>query len=154
MNLYIKNQFKEYLSEYLKQDYGIEGLTDKKSFLCPLCKENSATLYPNNVHGFYCTTPHCSFQGDIFDLIKKAKNSKFKDEDVADYLSHKFKIEVKDDINELLKLYAKNNLCLFPLEPGTKDPQKGFMWLEKEYKNPKIWKEWIERGYGLALRLG
>src|SRR3989304_7497516 len=127
MNLYIKNQFKEYLSEYLKQDYGIEGLTDKKSFLCPLCKENSATLYPNNVHGFYCTTPHCSFQGDIFDLIKKAKNSKFKDEDVADYLSHKFKIEVKDDINELLKLYAKNNLCLFPLEPGTKDPQKGFM---------------------------
>jgi len=156
MNSYIKNQYKQYLVEYLKQQHDIEMKNLKNPFTCPICNtEDSATIYPNNVTKFLCVSPECTFkEGDIFELVRKTKNPKFKDEDVAHYLIHKYKIEITDDIKDLLRLYEKNNLCMFPLEPGTKDPQQGFMWLDKEYKSAKIWHDWIDRGYGLAIRLG
>ena len=156
MNLYIKNQYQQYLLEYLKQQHGIEIKNLKTPFNCPICKtDESATINPANNTKFYCISPECSFKkGDIFDLVKKTKNPRFKDEDVAHYLSHKYKIEITDDIKDILRLYEKNNFCMFPLEPGTKDPQQGFMWLKKEYKSAKIWHDWVERGYGLAIRLG
>lgn len=155
MNLYIKNQYNQYLVPYLNKLLDTEIKNDKKEFKCPICnKEESALLYPNNKTKFYCNSPECNFKGDIFDLIKKTKNPNFNDEDIADYLRHKFNITIKDDINDLLKLYEKNNFCLFPLEPASKNPQKGFMWTEKEYKEIKIWRDWVERGYGLGLRLG
>lgn len=155
MNSYVKMQFNQHLVDYLNRLLHIEIKNDKKAFKCPVCnREESALIYPNNTTKFYCNHPECNFKGDIFDLIRKLKNPKFADEDIADYLKHKFKIVVKDDINEILKLYEKNEFCLFPLEPESKNPQKGFMWTEKEYKDSKIWKDWIDRGYGLALRLG
>jgi hypothetical protein len=155
MNSYLKNQYKQYLIEYLQKEYNLKLDNLKKSFKCPCCDtEDVATIYPNNITKFYCISPECSFEGDIFDLIRKTKNPKFKDEDVAHYLQHKFKIPIKDDIKDLLRLYEKNNFCMFPLEPNSKDPQKGFMWTEKEYKNAQVWHDWIDRGYGLALRLG
>jgi len=156
MNLYLKNQYNQYLIQYLNELLNIEIKSDKKGFQCPIChEEEKALIYPNNnITKFYCINPECNFKADIFDLIKKIKNPKFSDEDVADYLKHKYKIEVKDDIDDLLKLYEKNNFTLFPLEPESKNPQKGFMWTEKPYTDPQIWKDWIDRGYGLALRLG
>ncbi|KKM68305.1 hypothetical protein LCGC14_1462160, partial [marine sediment metagenome] len=112
-------------------------------------------MYPNNPTKFYCNHPECSFKkGDIFDLIKAVKNPKFTDEDVASDLSHKYKITVKDDIDDIFKMYVKNSWCLFPTGAGSKRPVDGFMWEEKEHKDPKIWKEWIDRGYGVALRGG
>ena len=162
MNLYIKTQYNQHLISYLNQLLNIQIKNDKKAFICPICKkEESALIYPNNITKFYCVdSVECGFKGDIFDLIKKVKNPKFKDEDVADYLTHKFKIKVKDDINELLKLYDKNKFTLFPIQQGqeiskeNKRPVPGFMWTEKLYTDPVIWKDWIDRGYGLALRLG
>lgn len=156
MNLYIKNQYRQYLLEYFKHQYGIEITDKKKPFKCPICHtDESATIYPNNSTNFYCVCPECTFkEGDIFELVKKTKNPKFKDEDVAHYLNHKFKFSISHDIEELLNLYSKNNLCMFPLDPGTKDPKEGFMWTQKEYRDPKIWNDWIDRGYGLAIRLG
>ncbi len=155
MNSYIKNQYKQFLPEYLKQEYDIES-KNLKAFKCPSCNTvDGASIYPNSPTKFLCVSPECTFkEGDIFELIKKTKNPKFKDEDVAHYLTHKFKIPIIDDIKDLLKLYEKNNLCMFPLEPGTKNPQKGFMWKDKEYRDLKIWNDWIDRGYGLAIRLG
>lgn len=155
MTPYIKAQYNQYLIKYLNILLDTDIKNDKKEFLCPICKkESSALIYPNNVTKFYCVSPECNFKGDLFDLIKATKNSKFSDEDIADYLKHKFKIEVKDDVNELLKLYEKNKFTLFPLEPESKNPQKGFMWTEKLYTDSKLWKEWVDRGYGLGLRLG
>ena len=155
MNSYIKNQYQQYLIEYLKQEHKIEIKNVKNNFNCPCCNtEEVATIYPSNNTRFYCVSPECSFQGDIFDLIRKTKNPKFKDEDVAHYLQHKYKIPIIDDIEDLLKLYEKNHFCMFPLEPGTKDPKEGFMWTEKEYRDRKIWNDWVDRGYGLGIRLG
>jgi len=154
MNIYKKQQYLPVLVEYLNALLNTKIKGDKKEFECPICHKEQALLYPNNLTKFYCNHPECNFKGDVFDLIKKTKNPDFSDDDIADYLSHKFKIEIKDDINELLKMYEKNNFCLFPLEPESKNPQKGFMWLDKVYKDSKIWTEWVERGYGLALRLG
>ncbi len=156
MNLYIRAQYCQYLTKYLEQLLGVEIKNDKTKFVCPVCKEvEKAQLYPNNGTKFYCLNPDCTFKkGDIFDLVRATKNPKFKDEDIASYLKHKFKIIVKDDIDEILKLYDKNKFTLFPLEPQTKDPKYGFMWTEKLYIDPVIWKDWIDRGYGLGLRLG
>lgn len=156
MTLYIRAQYAEYLSEYLEKLLNIIIKNDKTTFSCPVCKmEDRAQLYPNNANKVICYNPDCTFKkGDIFDLIKALKNPKFNDEDVAEYLKHKFKIVVKDDVDQLLKLYDKNKWCLFPLEPNSKNPQQGFMWTEKLYTDPVIWKDWIDRGYGLALRGG
>ena len=154
MNQYVKLQYKKFLITYLKMEYNLDIKNDKKPFKCPICNNESATLYPNNLDGFFCVHPTCSFEGDIFSLIKDTKNEKFTDEDIAHFLTHKFNVEIIDDVDDVLKLYEKNNFCIFPLEPESKNPQKGFMWLEKEYHNPKIWKDWTERGYGLAIRLG
>jgi hypothetical protein len=155
MNAYIKNQYNQYLIQYLQEILGIEIKGDKQTFSCPVCKEEQAQLYPNNVTKFYCNDPKCSFKkGDIFDLVKTLKNPKFSDEDVASYLSHKYKIEIKDDIDDIFKMYVKQGFCLFPTGTGDKRPVSGFMWEEKEHKDPKIWKEWLDRGYGLAIRLG
>lgn len=155
MNSYIKMQYNQYLIPYLNQSLNIEIKNDKTNFICPICKqEESALIYPNNNTKFYCVSPECKFKGDLFDLIKKTRNPKFADEDVAEYLKHKFQIVIKDDIDELLNLYEKNNFTLFPLEPESKFPQKGFMWTEKIYKDIKVWKDWVDRGYGLGLRLG
>jgi hypothetical protein len=157
MTPYLKAQYNQYLVEYLEHltDIDIKIKNDKIPFGCPICnKAESALIYPNNKTKFYCLNPECNFKGDIFDLVRKIKNPKFKDEDIADYLIHKFKIEIKDNIDDLLKLYSKNKFTLFPLESNSKNPQKGFMWTEKLYIDPQIWKDWIDRGYGLALRLG
>lgn len=155
MNLYIKNQYNQYLIQYLQELLDIQIKDDKKEFLCPICKkEQSALIYPNNVTKFYCLSPECGFKGDIFDLVKKTKNPKFSDEDVSEYLKHKYKVVIKDDVDDLIALYEKNHFALFPLEPESKNPQKGFMWTEKIYRDSKIWKDWVDRGYGLGLRLG
>ena len=155
LNNYLKAQYNAYLISYLNQLLDIEIKNDKKEFKCPICKrEESALIYPNQKTKFYCLEPACNFKGDLFDLIKKTKNPKFTDNDVASFLTHKFKIVVKDDINEILKMYSKNKFTIFPLEPESKNPQKSFMWTEKLYIDSKIWKDWVERGYGLALRLG
>jgi len=155
MNLYLKNQYNQYLIQYLQEILSIKIKDDKQTFSCPVCKEEQAQIYPNNITNFYCNHPECSFKkGDIFDLIKAVKNPKFTDEDVASYLSHKYKFTVKDDIDDLLKMYEKNKFTLFPLEPASKNPQSGFMWTDKLYTDAKIWKEWVDRGYGLGLRLG
>ena len=139
MNPYIKAQYNQHLIPYLENLLSTKIKGDKKEFVCPICKkEESALIYPNQVTKFYCVDPDCGFKGDIFDLIRKTKNPKFKDEDIADYLTHKFKIEVKNDIDELLKLYNKNKFTLFPLEPESKNPQKGFMWTENLYTDPQI----------------
>ena len=158
---YLKVQYNQYLVKYLEQLLNIEIKNVKKSFVCPICKkEESALIYPNNISKFYCLNPECNFKGDIFELIRATKNIKFKDDDIADFLKHKFKIEIKDDINDLLKMYEKNKFTLFPLQQGSDIPEKnkqpipGFMWTEKLYTDSKNWKDWIDRGYGLALRLG
>ena len=156
MNPYIKAQINAYLTEYLEKLLDIPIKNDRVKFSCPVCKmEEKAQLYPNNNTKFICYNPVCSFKkGDLFDLIKALKNPKFSDEDVEEYLKRKLKITVKDDVDDLLKLYDKNKFTLFPLEPCTKDPKFGFMWTEQLYTDPVIWKDWIERGYGLGLRLG
>ena len=156
MNLYIKNQYSQYLLEYLEREYDIKITVKQKPFKCPICQtDESATIYPNKTTKFYCVSPECTFkEGDIFELVRKTKNPKFTDEDVAHFLSHKYKFPISHDIESLLDLYSKNNLCIFPLEAGTKTPQKGFAWADKEYRDKKIWADWVERGYGLAIRLG
>ena len=83
MNLYIKNQYNLYLIQYLQELLNIEIKGDKKEFECPICHREKALIYPNNKTKFYCVHPDCNFKGDIFDLIKKVKNPKFKDEDVS-----------------------------------------------------------------------
>jgi len=154
MHNHIKNQYAQVLVEYLKDLLSTEIKNDKSAFPCPVCKRETAFLYPNQKTNFYCNHPECNFKGDIFDLIRKTKKPDFSDADIAVYLQHKFQVEIKDDINDILSLYKKNNFSLFPLEPNSKTPQKGFMWTEKNYKDPEIWKEWVDRGYGLAIRLG
>lgn len=162
MSPYIKAQINAYLKEYLEKLLGVEIKNDRTKFSCPVCKmPEKAQLYPNNDSKFNCYNPECTFKkGDLFDLIKATKNIKFKDEDVAEYLKRKFNIVINDDVDDLLKLYDKNKFTLFPLQQGEDLPEKnkrpvpGFMWLEKLYTDPKIWKEWVDRGYGLALRLG
>lgn len=142
------------LVEYLESLLSIKISNDRKEFKCPVCGKETAFLYPNQTIKFYCNHPDCEFKGDVFDLVRKTKNKNFSDEDIADYLSHKFTIEIKDDVQDILKLYEKNKFCLFPLEPESKNPQKGFMWKDRLYKEPKLWNDWVDRGYGLALRLG
>lgn len=155
MNPYKKNQYKQYLIQYLDKQFGITIKNSRNQFNCPICKKvDTAVIYPNNTTKFYCSHPECNFKGDIFDLIRKTKNSKLTDDDISDFLDHKLDVKIKEDINDLLKFYEKNNFCLFPLESGTKDPKHGFMWTEKNYTNPKIWKDWTDRDYGLGLRLG
>ena len=154
LNNYLKAQYNAYLISYLNQLLDIEIKNDKKEFKCPICKrEESALIYPNQKTKFYCLEPACNFKGDLFDLIKKTKNPKFTDNDVASFLTHKFKIVVKDDINEILKMYSKNKFTIFPLEPESKNPQKSFMWTEKLYIDSKIWKDWADRGYNLGLKI-
>lgn len=154
MNSYIKGQFRKYLSEYLTKVHNVK-ITKNNNFDCPCCdQENTATIYPNNTTKFYCLNPECSFKGDVFELIRKTKNSNMNDDKIADYLSHKLNIKLKESIDNLLDFYEKNNFCLFPIEPGTKEPQRGFKWLDKNHTNKTVWKDWTDRGYGLGLRLG
>lgn len=155
INNYQKSQYRQYLTEYLDKQFGIVIKNSKNQFDCPVCKqEETAVIYPNNTTKFYCSHPECNFKGDIFDLIRKTKKAKLSDNDIVDFLDHKLNIKIKEDINDILKFYEKNNFCLFPLESDSKDPKYGFMWKEKNYTNIKVWKDWIDRGYGLGLRLG
>lgn len=146
---------KTHLLDYLKKVYPDIVIKEKALFQCPFnCeKEPTAQLISNKL---MCHNPTCASDVDVFDLVKKNLPSleKAKDEDIADYLIHYLKLDIYDDTEELLKKYQQAGWALIPLSAGSKIPPKNFPWREKVYKNPVIWREWLDRGYGLALVLG
>ena len=159
MNQRLKNIYKEYLIKYIqKTDPEIK---EKDLIPCPknCSKEPTTQSFHNKTT---CYNPECKYTGDIFDYIKLTKPSwKDKsDDDIADYLQHLLKVEILDDTDELLERYSKAGFCLIPIAQGNSEanfnkmPPKGFKWRDKLYKDPKIWKDWVDRGWGLALVLG
>jgi len=154
MTTYIKNQYRRYLVKYLEKEFGTTIKNSKNQFTCPICKKDEcATIYPNNPTKFYCLHPECNFKGDIFDLIRKTKNSKFKDNDIIDYLNHKFDIEIQDEIDDIFRMYEQNAFSLFPIAKGTKIPTLK-EWQKSEHKNPEDWKQWIENNQEVGLNIG
>jgi hypothetical protein len=144
-----------YLFDYLKRTYKDQKITDKTTIMCPLgCSDKPTAQILNSI--FSCFNPECEGAKDIFDLIRKTKTSceDWSDDQICDYVKTILGLEFFDDTEELIKIYSKANFCLFPTEPKSKLPQKGFKWADKEYKNPELWRDWVDRGYGLALRLG
>jgi len=160
-----KNIIKTHLVDYLKlenPEFKVNGR--KNLFDCPIChKENTANIFPLESHNICCLDPICSFRGDIFELIKRTKQS-FKDADdekIIEYLKHKLKIEIKDDTPEILNKYVEAGFALIPLKSGYKDPNENkkplsssIEWQKSEYKNIKVWEDWLERGYNIGLNLG
>lgn len=153
MNERLKNIYRSYLIDYIKKVSPETKPNEKKLILCPFhcSKEPTAQISHNKIS---CYTPTCQKIVNIFEYIRETKSSwKDKtDEDIGDYLQHLLKIEIVDDTDELLERYAEAGFCLIPIAPETKRPT--IKWKEKYYKNPKIWKDWIDRGWGLAIRLG
>ncbi|MDP2672859.1 MAG: bifunctional DNA primase/polymerase [Nanoarchaeota archaeon] len=154
MNPYKKNQIKQYLTKYLNKQFGIEIKNSKNKFGCPICKsEETAVIYPNNITKYHCYHPKCNFKGDIFDLIRKTKNPKMTDEDIADFLNQKLEITIQDELKDIFDMYVKNGFCLFPIAKGTKIPTIK-EWQNSEHKNPDEWMEWINENQDLGLNIG
>jgi len=158
-----KSIIKTYLIEYLKfinKDFKVNG--KKNLFDCPIChEENTANIFPPESHKICCLDPICEFRGDIFDLVRKTKLSlsKANDEPIIEYLKHKLHIEIKDDTKIILNKYKDADFALIPLKGGrkiTKENKEALEgeWQKSEHKNPKIWYDWLERGYGIGLNLG
>lgn len=153
MNEREKNIYRDHLTDYIKKVSPDLKPNDKKLIPCPnkCSEEPTAQLHHNKLS---CYEPSCKEIFDIFDYVKAVK-PQFKDrpeEEIADYLQHLLKIDVSDHAEELLQKYADAGFCLIPIAPESKRPT--IKWKEKYYKNPKIWQDWLDRGWGLALRLG
>lgn len=145
----IKNIIKTHLKSYLEKNTE-QKIKDKQLCMCPFkCSNKPTASFLHHV----LTCHNCNFSGDIFSLVKKQKGFD-KEEDVAEYLIHFLKIEIEDNVDELLSFYQKMGWALIPLASGLKVPPEGFAWRDKVYKNPVVWKEWIDRGWGVAVVLG
>lgn len=154
MNNYKKRQYKVYLPKYLEKEFGIVIKNKRNKFQCPVChKDETATIYPNNITKMFCLSPDCSFKGDIFDLVKKTKNSKLNDEKIADFLNHTLDITIQDELKEIFDLYEKNNFCLFPVAKNSKIPTIK-EWQKSENRNRQEWIEWVENNQNIGLNLG
>jgi len=144
---------KDYLKIYLQKINPGLKIKDNKLFKCVCCGEPTAqvlsTLYS-------CYNPEHNFTGNIFDVFKKVKPemSKLSDEDITDYLIHFLDINLEDNINVLLKKYYEAGFFLFPISSGTKVPVKDFKWKEDSVHSVEVWQGWLNRGYGLGLKLG
>jgi len=160
-----KNVIRTYLIDYLKlidPNFKVNG--KKNLFNCPICKkDNTANVFPLNGNRICCLDPKCEFRGDIFDLVKRTKQSlaQADDDTIIEYLKHKLNIQIKDDTEEILNKYKEAGFALIPLKGGYKDPNENkkplsssIEWQKSEYKNPKIWHDWLERGYNIGLNLG
>ena len=88
-----KSIIKTYLIDYLKFINPNFKVSSKKNlFDCPICsKENTANIFPPESHKICCLDPECEFRGDIFELIKKTKQSlaQADDETIIEYLKYK-----------------------------------------------------------------
>jgi len=147
------NIYRDHLIDYIKKVNPDLKPNDKKLIPCPngCSKEPTAQLHHNKLS---CYEPSCKEIFDIFEYVKAVK-PQFKDrsdDEIADYLQHLLKIDIDDHADELLERYAEAGFCLIPIAPESKRPT--IKWKEKYYKNSKIWQDWLDRGWGLALRLG
>lgn len=153
-----QNSIIDYLKKYTKND----KIKDGKMFKCILCNDegDTAQVFQNI---YKCLHPDCHFSGDIFDLIKKV-NPSFKDytlDEIGEYLSCYLKIDINKDTDILLSKYEMSKFYLFPLKPSNpnkpsegKEPVSGFKWTTDASNNKEVWKNWIDRGFGLGLKLG
>lgn len=147
----INSSLKPYLCS-ISDEYKINS---KNLCKCPskCSTEETSHLINNELH---CLNPKCKKVFNIIDLVKlfTPQFQQESNEEIYDYLKHRLNINVIDDTEELLKKYYEAGFYLFPLNPGTKIPLKGFSWTTQAVCNLEVWKGWIERGYGLALTLG
>lgn len=157
-----KSIFQSNLLTYIKKITNNDKIKEGKPFKCLICNCDKETAQVvNNI--YKCFEPSCHFSGDIFDLVRKIKPTLSKDTDneIGEYLKHYLKIDVNKDLDILLSKYELAGFYLFPLKPTNpnnpkegKEPVANFKWKEDSSNNRAVWKNWIDRGYGIGLKLG
>lgn len=149
----IKNLYRKHLIDYIKKVNPKAKVNEKQLLKCPKNCSNSHTAQIHH-NKLTCYDPNCNTTLDIFDYVRliKPEWAKLNDEDIADYIKHFLKIELLDNTQDLLERYEEAGFCLIPIAPESKRPT--IKWKEKYYKNRRVWQDWLDRGWGLALRLG
>jgi len=156
MNIKERNLLRGNIKEYYKLLFPSVKVNEKDLLKCPLnCSQDLTAHFVHNQ--LKCYNPACPGAGDIFNMAKTLKpNLKdLTDSDIAEIIKYKLNIRFIDDTEDLIKRYAEAGFALIPLNPNSKIPLKGTTeWQNTEYKNPVVWKDWIDRGYNLGLNLG
>ncbi|MGD2071983.1 MAG: hypothetical protein PVG65_00630, partial [Candidatus Thorarchaeota archaeon] len=117
MDRVTKKEIRSYIIDYLKKrvpDFKKKG----KMFVCPICKNMSANIFPPNSGKIHCFEPTCKFKGDIFDLARQLDfegGNDIPDEEIADFLKDEFNIQTNEDIQKLLETYQKWTWDLMPI---------------------------------------
>ena len=158
-----KKLIESYLIKYLKIKKPALKISEKNMFECPFSHEHSdkSTKPSCRYYTKYGPQIKC-FHNDhnkywtIFDVARKLEKGmeKFSDEDIAEYLIQLLDIQTNEESNQLLAKYSEAGFGLIALAPNSKDPVAGQSWLKNTSHDLNQWKDWVERGLGLGLRLG
>lgn len=147
-----KEIVKNYLTQYFDKEKILYNL--KRLFTCHFCKcEKESASIQNNRYSCYA----CQTNVNIFGYIRKINENmkSLNDEEIADYLVDYLDITVDEEVEKILEMYKNNGFALFELSPNSKIPIRESKWRTTGIsKDINKWREWLDNGYGLALRLG
>ncbi len=152
--------------EYLQlkiPNFKIEKRGKKPIFTCPICKSSivSCNIIPNT-YIIYCF--RCVFKGNLIDIVRYVegwirddinKTTEKSEYDVLKYLKELLKIDVilEEDKNSILEFYEKLGFDMVPIAKNQKIPIEKD-WTNKEHKDIKEWKRWIEDGLNIGVKTG
>ena len=157
-----KKLIKAYLLKYLQLKNPSLKIQKNGMLDCPFVHEHSdgnkkiSCKYYSKTHTLKCYHKDHNKDWNIFDVVRKKEKGmeNFSDDDIAEYLIHLLDIHTDEEINNLLQNYKKLGFGLIALAPNSKDPVSGQSWLKNTSYELNEWKEWLDKGLGLGLRLG
>ena len=144
-----------YTFQYLKKT--VEGFKGQETCCsCPICGIFGGRILIRGDYEFVCVG-NCKLIGNIFSLVRKLEKDKieFSNKEIANYLIKKLKIKItfERDIVKILDYYESLNFDLVPVARNEKTPIE-IDWVNKNHKDKKEWKEWLDRSINIGLKTG
>ena len=144
-----------YTFQYLKKT--VEGFKGQETCCsCPICGIFGGRILIRGDYEFVCVG-NFKLIGNIFSLVRKLEKDKieFSNKEIANYLIKKLKINItfERDIVKILDYYESLNFDLVPVARNEKTPIE-IDWVNKNHKDKKEWKEWLDRSINIGLKTG
>lgn len=158
-----KKLVESYILKYVELQRPNLKINKNNFFICPFHEEHeeddgkpTCKMFTKHGHVFKCFNPIHNKYWNIFDLVRKfePEMKEFSDDDIAEYLTHLLDIKSNEEIDKLLMMYHDAGFGLIALSPNSKNPVAGQSWLNNTSYEISQWREWINNGLGLGLRLG